>query len=423
MQQKIYSKELHQLDIRQVDKEALYVLEKLTASGYVAYLVGGGVRDLLLQKKPKDYDISTSAEPEQIKKLFRNCILIGRRFRLAHIRFGKKIIEVSTFRSGDTEDDALIIRDNQWGSPEEDVLRRDFTINGLFYDAATETVIDYVGGFEDLEKGLLKTVGQPFIRFKQDPVRMLRLLKFKARFGFCIDHDAHIALIETKHEITKSSPARILEEILRMLELGSSHAFFSLLIEYGFLQLILPGLASFLETKEGSEIYAFLTELDRSALEGSTINRSIALSCLIFPLLQKRIEALFASREKSPHLGEIQEEAFALFHESFEFFFHIPKRIKIEVISIITTQFRLTPLEKRKYKTLRAPNDPNFGLAVNFLQIRACLEPGLQKILTAWQEVLETSGETTSSSPVKKRRKRRKPFRPAEEGSHDPKTT
>ena len=152
MQQKTYSKDLHKLDIRQVDKEALYVLEKLTASGYEAYLVGGGVRDLLLNKKPKDYDISTSAEPEQIKKLFRNCILIGRRFRLAHIRFGKKIIEASTFRSGDPDNDALIVRDNDWGSSEEDVLRRDFTINGLFYDPAKETVIDYVGGFEDLEK-------------------------------------------------------------------------------------------------------------------------------------------------------------------------------------------------------------------------------------------------------------------------------
>jgi len=423
VQQKIYPQELHQLDIRQVDKEALYVLEKLTASGYEAYLVGGGVRDLLLKKKPKDYDISTSAEPEQIKKLFRNCILIGRRFRLAHIRFGKKIIEVSTFRSGDTENDALIVRDNEWGSSEEDVLRRDFTINGLFYDAAKETIIDYVGGFEDLEKGLLKSIGQPFIRFKQDPVRMLRLLKFKARFGFSIDQEAHIALIETKHEITKSAPARILEEILRMLELGSSHAFFTLLMEYGFLQLILPGLASFIETREGVEIYLFLEEIDRFALEGEPLNRAIALSCLMFPLLQKRIKALFASREKPPHLGEIQEEAFALFHESFEFFFHIPKRIKMEVISIVTTQFRLTPLEKRKSRTLRAPNDPNFGLALAFLHIRSCLEPGLQKISAEWQKTVKNiEEEQEAPASPKKRRKRRKSFRTSK-GSNDPETT
>ncbi len=424
MQQKIYPKEVHELDIRQIDKEALYVLEKLTASGFVAYLVGGGVRDLLLKKKPKDYDISTSAEPEQIKKLFRNCILIGRRFRLAHIRFGKKIIEASTFRSGDTENDALIIRDNEWGSPEEDVLRRDFTINGLFYDMTNQTVIDYVGGFEDLEKGLLKTIGQPFIRFKQDPVRMLRLLKFKARFGFSIDHDAHIALIETKHEITKSAPARILEELLRMLELGSSHPFFTLLAEYGFLPLILPGIASFIDGNEGEEIYAFLQELDRAALEGIAVDRSVALSCLIFPLLQRRIKTLFEGREKPPHLGEIQEEAFSLFRESFEFFFHIPKRLKMEVISVITTQFRLTPLEKRKSRTLRVPNDPNFKLALEFLKLRTCLEPGLQKILSSWEEATEkVSEEPSLPSKKRKRRRRRKPEGTSEASSHEPKTT
>lgn len=422
MQQKIYSKEIHKLDVRQIDKEALYVLEKLNASGYVAYLVGGGVRDLLLHKRPKDYDISTSAEPEEIKRLFRNCILIGRRFRLAHIRFGKKIIEASTFRSGDPEDDALIVRDNEWGTPEEDVLRRDFTINGLFYDPTDETIIDYVGGFEDLEKGYLKTIGQPFIRFKQDPVRMLRLLKFKARFGFSIDHDAHIALIETKHEITKSSPARILEEVLRMLESGASHSFFSLLIEYGLLQLILPGLASFMETKEGEEIHLFLQEIDRSITEGKKLDRSVMLSCLIFPLLQKRIQALFATREKSPHLGEIQEQAYALFHESFEFFFQIPKRIKMMVASIITTQFRLTPLEKKKSKTLRIPNDPNFSLAIDFLSMRSCLEPGLQKIFAEWQKAFQAaSNAPESTSPVKKRRRRKRKPSPPNSGTNDSK--
>jgi len=407
VQQKIYPKELHNLDIRKIDKDALYVLEKLTASGFTAYLVGGGVRDLLLNKKPKDYDISTSAEPEQIKKIFRSCILIGRRFRLAHIRFGKKIIEASTFRSGDTENDALIIRDNEWGSPEEDVLRRDFTINGLFYDAAKETVIDYVGGFEDLEKSTLKTIGQPFTRFKQDPVRMLRLLKFKARFGFEVEHGAHIALIETKHEIMKSAPARILEEILRMLESGASKAFFSLLIEYGFLQLILPGLASFMGTKEGEEIYSFLQEIDRSVLEGVEFDRAIALSALIFPLLRKRIDALFSGRDKPPHFGEIQSEGFALFHESFEFFFHIPKRIKIAVVSILTAQFRLTPLDKKKSKTPRVPNDPNFPLSLIFLRLRSCLEPELQKICANWEEALKTQGGSPPpSKPGRKRRRR-----------------
>ncbi len=408
MQQKTYSQEHHQLDIRQVDKDALYVLEKLTAAGHTAYLVGGGVRDLLLKQKPKDYDISTSAEPEMIKRLFRNCILIGRRFRLAHIRFGKKIIEVSTFRSGDNENDALIIRDNVWGTEEEDVLRRDFTINGLFYDAAKQTVIDYVDGFKDLEKRSLKTIGQPFIRFKQDPVRMLRLLKFKARFNFTIDAHAHTALIESKDEITKSSSARVLEELLRMLESGASNPFFKLLIDYGFLQLILPAIASFMETKEGEEIYTFLTEIDKLIVENPELDRAIPLSCLVFPLFKKRIETLFTGRDKPPHLGEIQNEAFELLDESFDSFFHVPKKIKITVASILITQYRLVPFDKKRPRSFRVPNDPGFGLALLFLKIRSQLDPSLQKILADWEQV--------ATAPIhieepKKRRKRRNPNR------------
>jgi poly(A) polymerase len=186
VQQTIYPFETHRIPKEKIDADALFVLEKLRRAGHIAYLVGGGVRDLLLNKTPKDFDISTSADPDQIRRLFRNAILIGKRFRLAHIRFGEKIFEVSTFRSGSNEADTLILRDNDWGTPEQDALRRDFTINGLFYDPHTETVIDYVGGYPDIEKRILRTIGQPFLRFKQDPVRMLRLLKFRARFGFDI---------------------------------------------------------------------------------------------------------------------------------------------------------------------------------------------------------------------------------------------
>lgn len=411
MQQQIYPQQSHGLDVRQVDKDALYVLEKLTAAGHIAYLVGGGVRDLLLKKKPKDYDISTSASPETIKKLFRNCILIGRRFRLAHIRFGKKIIEVSTFRSGDNENDELIVRDNEWGSPEEDVLRRDFTINGLFYDAEKQAVIDYVDGFKDLEQGHLKTIGQPFTRFKQDPVRMLRLLKFKARFGFSIDPTTHIALIETKQEILKSSPARILEELLRMLESGASSSFFRLMTEYGLLQLVLPAIASFMETPEGDEIYSFLQEIDNLVLsEGKEIDRSILLTCLIYPLFEKRIQTLFVGREKPPHLGEILEESFQLFHESLDCFFHIPRRLKICVTSILTLQFRLTPLEKRKYKTLRVPSDPSFGLALSFLQLRGKKDPSLEKAIKEWMEAGAQPRE--EQPPAKKRRRKARTRKP-----------
>lgn len=410
MQQKIYSQDSHQLDIRLVDKDALYVLEKLTASGHVAYLVGGGVRDLLLKKKPKDYDISTSAEPEEIRKIFRNCILIGRRFRLAHIRFGSKIIEVSTFRSGDNENDALIVRDNVWGSPEEDVLRRDFTINGLFYDAATQTIIDYVGGFEDLEKKYLRTIGQPFIRFKQDPVRMMRLLKFRARFGLEIDHDTRLALIESKQEILKSSQARILEELLRMLESGSSEDFFRLMIEYGLLQLMLPALASFMETDEGEIIYSFLNRIDawNSEDEHHTLDRSVLLASLVFPIFQKRIQLLHTGKDKPPHLGEIQDEAFQVLQEAFGSFFLVPKRLKIIAASILTLQFKLVPVEKRRSRILRIPNDPSFPLALEFLELRSLLDPSLEKHIQQWEDLMGPELEAPPQSEFPKKKKRRR---------------
>ena len=159
MSPKIYQSDQHTLDRNQCDPNSLKVIQTLQQAGHVAYLVGGSVRDLLLKSKPKDYDISTSARPEEIKSLFRSqCLLIGRRFRLAHIRFGRKVFEVSTFRAGDTDSAELIVRDNVWGTPEQDVLRRDFTINGLFYDPSTETIIDFVDGYADLRKNYLRTI-------------------------------------------------------------------------------------------------------------------------------------------------------------------------------------------------------------------------------------------------------------------------
>ena len=229
MQAKIFHATDHDIDHHQIDRDALYVINRLKEAGFEAYLVGGGVRDLLIKKTPKDFDISTSARPEQIKQLFgRNCILIGRRFRLAHVRFGHKILEVATFRAGENDSD-LIIQDNVWGSPEEDVMRRDFTINGLFYDPTNHSVIDFVGGWEDIHKKVLRTIGEPNVRFKQDPVRMIRLLKFQARYNFEIVPEVQKALTNCKEELIKSSPARILEEIFRMLESGYSSPFFHLM--------------------------------------------------------------------------------------------------------------------------------------------------------------------------------------------------
>ena len=387
MNPKVYLIDDHQIPLTAVDPDALRVVQNLQKAGHVAYIVGGGVRDLLLQQRPKDYDISTSAKPEEIKELFRSqCLLIGRRFRLAHIRCGRKILEVSTFRSGDPESDQLIVRDNEWGSPEQDVLRRDFTINGLFYDPSNQTVIDYVGGYPDLQKKYLRTIGQPFLRFKQDPVRMIRLIKFQARFGFEVDPDARVALAECRLEIMKSSQARIFEELLRMLESGAAESFMKLMSETGFLEHLMPAFSEFLETPEGGDVFSYLQEVDTRTRKVS-LDRALLVSCLVFPFLQKWLQTRFIDRGRVPHLGEIQNEAHDVISTLFHPFFLIPRKLRMKITSILTSQFRMTPYEKKAGKRPRIPRDPEFHLALEFLDLRTCLEPALKDIWEIWQDV------------------------------------
>ncbi|HSW72933.1 MAG TPA: polynucleotide adenylyltransferase PcnB [Chlamydiales bacterium] len=404
MQPKIYSLEDHSLSADKIDQHAFYVIHKLREAGYEAYLVGGSVRDLLLGTKPKDYDIATSAKPEEIKAVFRNAILIGKRFRLAHVRFGKKVIEVSTFRSGDIENSVLIVRDNDWGTAEEDVLRRDFTINGLCYDPETQTVLDYVGGYPDLQKKILRTIGQPETRFRQDPVRMIRLLKFHARFGFSIDPASTDALMKCKEDIIKSSHARILEELLRMLESGASQPFFQFLFEYGLLDLLMPHLSSFL-TRHPKEIYSYLQLVDQEIKKKEeTFDRPLLLSCLLYPMLVHNVSKKVED-PKTFHLGLVSQEATDCIDAVFRPFFHLPRRMRGGMVSLLTSQFRFTPLQERLKKRMRPPKDPFFHLALRFLKLRADLEPSLLETYSLWQQA--AGKEIRPHHPPRRRRRRR----------------
>jgi poly(A) polymerase len=239
---RILSRPEHNISRKNIDPDALKVLYRLKNGGFVAYLVGGGVRDLLLERPPKDFDIGTSAHPQQVRKLFRNCFIVGRRFRLAHVRFGRKVIEVSTFRRAAEPEagDHLIRRDNTFGTPEEDAFRRDFTVNALFYDIANFSVIDWVGGLEDLTARVIRTIGDPAVRFREDPVRMLRAVALAARLDFSIDPDTAEAIRFLRGEIVRSSPARILEELYKILRQGRSQRTFEMLHGYGLLAYLLP---------------------------------------------------------------------------------------------------------------------------------------------------------------------------------------
>jgi tRNA nucleotidyltransferase/poly(A) polymerase len=238
------------LDRSAIDPDADRVVRKLTRAGFKAYLVGGCVRDLLVRRRPKDFDVATSATPNEIKATFRNCRIIGRRFRLAHVFFGSKIIEVSTFRANPREEDEhdlLIRRDNVFGNETEDARRRDFTVNGLFYDVEREEVIDHVGGLADLEAKLIRTIGDPDIRFQEDPVRMLRAVKFAARLSFGFEPATWRALLRWRSEISKCAPPRVLEETHRLLRGGAARRSFELLVETGVLAVLSPYLAGLLE--------------------------------------------------------------------------------------------------------------------------------------------------------------------------------
>lgn len=238
------------LDRAAIDPDADRVVRKLNRAGFKAYLVGGCVRDLLVGKKPKDFDVATSATPNEIKATFRNSRIIGRRFRLAHVFFGSKIIETSTFRANprdEDEIDLLIRRDNVFGTETEDARRRDFTINGLFYDVEREEVIDHVGGLADLEAKLIRTIGDPDVRFQEDPVRMLRAIKFAARLDFGFEPTTWRALLRWRGEISKCAPPRLLEEIHRLLRGGAARRSFELLVETGGLAVLSPHLAGLLE--------------------------------------------------------------------------------------------------------------------------------------------------------------------------------
>src|SRR5258706_1838515 len=252
------------LDRSAIDPDADRVVRKLTRAGYKAYLVGGCVRDLLVHRTPKDFDVATSATPNEIKATFRNSRIIGRRFRLAHVFFGSKIIEVSTFRANPRDEDdhdLLIRRDNVFGTETEDARRRDFTINGLFYDVEREEVIDHVGGLADLEAKLMRTIGDPDVRFQEDPVRMLRAIKFAARLEFGFEPAAWLAVLRWRGEISKCSPPRLLEEMHRLLRGGAARRSFELMVETGVLAVLSPYLAGLLEGA-GAPVSAIATLVD-----------------------------------------------------------------------------------------------------------------------------------------------------------------
>jgi poly(A) polymerase len=305
----IVPREGHPISRKQIDPDALKVLYRLHQYNYTAYLVGGSVRDLLLSRRPKDFDIGTSAHPYQVKKLFRNCWIVGRRFRLAHVRFGTKTIEVATFRRLVTADelaqadeaaaanppvdhgipldedrDRLIHRDNTFGTPEEDAFRRDFTINALFYNIADFSIIDFTGGLDDLEARVVRSIGDPNERFREDPVRMTRAVALAARLGFTIDPPIDAAIEAHRGEIARAAPARLVEEFYKILRAGHAEQAFRMMAERRLLEPIAPQL----QEAAGPALWRSLAALDayRQRFEElpDALTNAVLLGSILVPL-------------------------------------------------------------------------------------------------------------------------------------------
>ena len=302
-------------DESRVDPDAQKVVRRLTRHGFQAYLVGGGVRDLLLDRRPKDFDIATDARPEDVRSLFRNSRIIGRRFRLVHVLFGGgKVIEVATFRRTPTIDvdpleangsavadvDLLIRSDNAFGEAHEDALRRDFTINALFYDLERGQILDWVGGMHDIERRVVRTIGEPETRFREDPIRILRAIKFAARLDLGIDPDVYDAMVLTRATLARAARPRLFEEVLRLLRGGGAHRSIWLAWELGILSVLLPELATFIDDDEGdgpaSRVWKLLSEADRRTVARAAPLDDIVLWTLL--MLEPMREACDGERDR-----------------------------------------------------------------------------------------------------------------------------
>ena len=323
----------------QIDPDAVKVMRRLVKGGYEAYLVGGGVRDLLVGKAPKDFDVATSARPDDVRRLFRNSRIIGRRFRLVHVLFGGgKVIETATFRrapqqeDGDS-DDLLIRTDNVFGEADQDATRRDFTINALFYDLENQVVLDWVGGMPDIERRTVHTIGIPSVRFREDPVRILRAIKFSARLDFGISPEVYDAMVECRAALARAAKPRLFEELLKLLRSGAAHRAFWLLWEIGLLDVLLPELSTYLADQPEDEdtFWRLLDEVDRLTRErGRALDDVVLVSVLLAEPLK---EACQGARDRV--------EAAYRFLEAIVDRLNVPRRIAEPVRRVIAILPRL----------------------------------------------------------------------------------
>ncbi|WP_187128047.1 polynucleotide adenylyltransferase PcnB [Xanthomonas massiliensis] len=430
----VIPREQHSISRKDISPNALRVLYRLRESGFGAYLVGGAVRDLLVGQLPKDFDVATDATPEEVKALFRNCRLIGRRFRLAHVVFGREIIEVATFRansddgSGDRElENGRLVRDNVYGSIEDDAIRRDFTCNALYYAIEDFSVRDYVGGFRDVQDRVLRLIGDPERRYREDPVRMLRAVRLSAKLGFTIEAATAEPIPRLAGLLADTPPARLFEEVLKLFLSGHGVASFEELERFGLLASLFPDTAAALRANRSGALRRVIAEglanTDARVAAGDPVSPAFLFALLLWPAFCRELTRLQAqgmqgdeAQRRAADRVTIRELAAVA----------LPRRFSLPMQEIWLLQSRF-PLRQRR-RVLRTLAHPRFRAAYDFLALRQAAAPEHEADLAFWKEAQRQSGaelaeliqshaaaaeageeEDESGQPRRRRRRRRRP--------------
>lgn len=407
----------HSISRQQIDSDTLKVLYRLHRSGFKAYLVGGGVRDLLLGRTPKDFDVGTDATPNQVKKLFRNCFLVGRRFRLAHVRFGQQVVEVATFRRQaepddlpESPEDYHFFAENIFGTPQQDAFRRDFTINALFYDIADFSIVDFVGGLEDLRQRRLRVIGDPLVRFTEDPVRMLRAMEFAARLGFTLDAATREGIYARAPLIAEAAPARIREELMELFR----HRVAGKVLRSAGSMGVFPYLMAGFEGDE--ETFDLLERVDVRTAAGTPISEAFALAALYLSRFMHSLPrggevtitdiVQIAGLVLAPHCG----------------YFHLSHGIRHQARELLIGCFRLQRGRGQRGER-RFLQHPMTAEALELFTLWIEVTGGDPGLVAAWQQALAPGGDPSAPAPAaapsrrRRRRGRRRPGAPAPDRS------
>ncbi|MFZ7223568.1 polynucleotide adenylyltransferase PcnB [Avibacterium avium] len=413
---------------RMMSKNALTVVQKLQRNGYEAYVVGGCLRDLLLDKKPKDFDVATNARPEQIQAIFqRQCRLIGRRFRLAHVMFGRDIIEVATFRANHADhhnerqskqsDEGMLLRDNVYGTLEQDAERRDFSVNALYYNPQDNTLRDFYHGIEDIKAGKLRLIGDPVIRYQEDPVRMLRAIRFMAKLDMFLEKPTEAPIKQMAHLLRHIPPARLYDEAQKLLQTGNGVKTYHLLRQYGLFDQLFPTLMPYFTEKQDSfaerMILTALTSTDERIADKLRINPAFLFACFFWYPLREKVEVLKNEGGLNNH------DAYALASneilDQLATSLAAPRRHTGVIRDIWFLQLQL--LKRNGNAPMRVMAHPKFRAAFDLLAMRAQVEGGESIELATWWHEYQFSNEEQRNALVKAHQKlhptpKKKRYRP-----------